>query len=48
MKEDGPVEIAGITLIPCISRKEEKAKIAAAVMTVANPPECEPPHYDSH
>ena len=48
MKEDDPVAIAGITPIPYISRREETAKIAAAVMTVGNPPEPEPAHYDSH
>jgi len=42
MGEDGPEWIAGISLTPCISRREEIAKIVAAVMTVGNSPELEP------
>jgi hypothetical protein len=47
MREDGPKGIAGISLTPCISRREEKAKIVAAVMTVGNSPEIEPYHNNS-
>jgi hypothetical protein len=42
MREDGPGGIAGIFLIPYISRREEKTKIVAAVMTVGNSLEPEP------
>ena len=36
--DDGPEVIAGITLIPCISLKEEAGKIGAAVPTAGNSP----------
>jgi hypothetical protein len=39
MGEDGPEGIAGFSLTPYISRREEAAKIVAAVMTVGNTPE---------
>jgi hypothetical protein len=44
MGADGPEGIVGVTLTPCISRKEDKAKIVAVVMTVGNSPEPEPYH----
>jgi hypothetical protein len=44
MGADGPEGIAGVTLTPCISRKEETAKIVAAVMTVGNSPDLAPYH----
>ena len=42
MGADGPEGIAAVTLTPCISRKEETAKIVAAVMTVGNSPDLAP------
>ena len=39
--EDGRGEIAGITLTPCISRREEKTKIVAVAKTVGNSPASE-------
>ncbi len=36
--EDGPEGTAGIIPIPCISRKEEADRTAAAVMIVENSP----------
>jgi hypothetical protein len=42
MGEDGPEWNAGISLTPCISQREEIAKIVAAVMTAGNSPELEP------
>jgi len=47
MGEDGPEGIAGVTLTPCTSRRKEKARIVAAVMTVGNSPELEPYHNNS-
>jgi hypothetical protein len=47
MGEDGPKGIAGISLTPCISRREEKTKIDAAVKTVGNSPEIKPYHNNS-
>jgi len=47
MGEDGPKGSAGISLTPYISRREENAKIVAAVMTVENSPELEPYHNNS-
>jgi hypothetical protein len=44
MAEDGPGGIAEIFRTPCIFRKEEKAMIAAAVMTAGNHPALEPYH----
>ena len=41
MAADGLEGIAEIILTPCIFRKEEKVKIAAAVMTVGNHPALE-------
>jgi len=47
MEADGPEGIAEIILTPCIFRKEEKARIAAAVMTVGYHPAVEPYHIYS-
>ena len=47
MEADGPEGIAEIILTPCIFRKEEKARIVAAVMTVGNHPALEPYHKSS-
>lgn len=44
MGADGPEGIVAVTLTPCISRKEETAKIVAAVMTVGNSPDLAPYH----
>ena len=47
MGADVPEEIAEIILTPCISRREEKAGIVAAAMTVGNSPELEPYHKNN-
>ena len=44
MGADGPEGIAEIILTPCIFLKEEKARIVAPVMTVANHPALETYH----
>ena len=44
MEADGPEEIAEIIHTPCIFRKEEKARIVAAVMTGGNLPAWGPYH----
>jgi hypothetical protein len=49
MRADGPGVTAGISLTLCISLSEEKAEIAAAVITVGNPPgPAEPTRYQNN
>jgi hypothetical protein len=48
MRKDGPEWIDGVSLTPCISRREENAKIAAAMMTGRNYLELEPYRNNSH
>ncbi|MGD8297983.1 MAG: hypothetical protein PVH37_08245 [Desulfobacterales bacterium] len=48
MEADEPEEIAEIIRTPCIFRKEEKARIAAPMMTVGIYPAPEPYHNFSH
>ncbi len=47
MAAEGPEGIAEISLTPCISRKEGKARIVAEAMTVENTHVLEPYHKSS-